>query len=383
MEKQNRIAGKFIAGVIALTGAAELLSLHHESQKQDQENLVDDAIGEKEIEPPGPEGDPAYCVEHPVEAELRKQISHLPKEQREEQLTHLSHAFDVANRLIRVHRYPDKIQEKKYYAACYDLAQWSEMEKSLELASNKTGIPVNALKAIGFLESQMHTDASRKDTKVDGAFQMTLETAKRAATHAKAIFGTEISVIAKEDLQDFETSAKLAALELKTLKERYGQLDLAMVAYSSSETALKEKIKASFPDIDFGEAEWKQMKQHHEAETVANATYKKLLHLEKAKNVKAEHRDAMIQAMKIVTAEGEAYKKSFAKWKKIQTDLPSTLEKAGVNLLSLFDAAENVGEVPHSLTYALAVDGVAKNANIHIALARAQKLIAEKRIATE
>ncbi len=383
MEKSNRIAGKFVAGIIALTGAAELLSMHHDSQKQDQQNLVDDGINEKETESFGLEVDPIFCAEHPVEAELRKQISHLPKEKRDEQLQHLSHSLDVANRLIRDKRYPDKIQEKKYFGACYDLVKWSAMEKSLELASNKTGIPINALKAIGFLESQMHTNASREDTNVDGAFQMTLETAKRAAIHAKAVFGSEITIETKDDLKDFETSAKLAALELKTLKDRYGQLDLAMVAYSSSETALKEKIKAAFPEIDFGEKEWKEMKQHYEAETVANATYKKFVHLEKLKNVKSEHHDAMIQAMKIVTTEGEAYKKSFAKWKKIQTELPATLEKAGVNVLSLFDAAEKTGDVPHSLTYALAVDDVAKNATIHIALARAQKMITEKRIANE
>ena len=236
--KEPRGLSKIVAVMLGIGGLSAMTA--RESQKPVLEKAPTILPEEKEVHP---ELDPVFVAEHPMEAELLK--CHVEQES-------IQASFTEAGELIRSHRYGDSVNEKKYFDACRTPEQWEPIQKSIQFASEKTGVPEQVLIAMGFIESKFDESAERKDTHVYGPYQMTLETAQEAAKDARACFGFPIEVTSVEDLKETKTAVRLAALRLRSLTKQYGQLGLAIIDYDSGRVELEHKIKEAFPAIDLG-----------------------------------------------------------------------------------------------------------------------------------
>ncbi len=352
MSKEYRFFPKIVAGLLAVGGIAALAE--REAPPVKQESPV------KEVETPVQkkeeisEEEKQFRAEHPIEAELR--AAHVSE-------ADAHAALQDAAELIRSHRYEGVAQEETYFAACKDAETWKQVKQHIHEASEKTGVPERVLIAMGFIESQFKEQAERKDTQVYGPYQMTLETARESAKEAEACFGTKMEVQGVKDLKDTKTAVRLAALRLRTLKKRYGQLGLAIVGYAGGHVGLEKKIKEAFPDVDLGGKDWSDMERHHKAEGEAQKLRDRILaRMKRGRGTDAD-RAALRAAVRTFEAAGQAYTKAKASWKQKRAALPIALSEAGVNLHALYAfEKKRGGDVPHSLTYPLALDDIAERA---------------------
>ncbi|MCX6714997.1 MAG: transglycosylase SLT domain-containing protein [Candidatus Uhrbacteria bacterium] len=352
---KNRFLPRIVAGLLAVGGIAALVE--REPVKPVAEKPIskpEKPIEKKEL---GPESDPKFCAEHPIEAELRSHKVPLDKMQA---------ALESAAELIRSHRYGDAKNEEKYFGACRDTERWASIQKSIHYASEKTGVPERVLIAMGLIESQFKEEAERSDTSVYGPYQMTLETAQEAAKDAKACFEFPIEVNTSDDLKETKIAVRLAALRLHALEKQYGQLGLAIIDYAGGRVGLEQKIKEAFPKIDLGEKDWTDMQRHHAAELQAQKQRDAILKRMKGGRVTDVDRQALRRAIGAFEAAGMAYTKAKVSWKQKRADLPKVLSDAGVTALALYEHEKaKGGEVPHSITYPFALDAIAERAEHH------------------
>jgi len=353
--KKHRFLSEIVAGILAFGGLTALAD--REPVKASVETPVPEPEKPVQKIERGLEQDPQFQVEHPIEAELR--ALHVSPDV-------MRTAMNDAAELIRSHRYGDAKNEETYFAACRDTERWAEIQKSAEYASEKTGIPKRVLLAMGLMESQFRENASRSDTDVHGPYQMTLATAKDAAKNAGACFGFPIKVDSVEDLKETKTAVRLAALDLKSRKKEYGQLGLAIIGYAGGRVALEKKIKEAFPEVDLGAKDWSEMQRHHLAERTAQKQRDGIFMRMKGGRVSDVDRKELRKVVGLFEAAGAAYIKAKKAWKEKRDNLPKTLADAGVTAISLYEHEKaKGGEVPHSITYPLALDDLAERAERH------------------
>lgn len=353
--KKHRLIPGIVAGLLSVGGISAMTERGEKKEGMVQpENESPKEIHKQES---GPESDSKFCAEHPIEAELRtKNVS--PESVKE--------AMSSAAEFVRSHRFHDEKNEEKYFAACRDAERWDGIQKSIHFASEKTGVPERVLIAMGLIESQFHESAQREDTGVFGPYQMTLATAQEAAKDAQASFGFPIDVKTGKDLQETKTAVRLAALRLKSLKQKYGQLGLAIADYAGGRVGLEKKISEHFPEVDFGKKEWDDMQRHHKAEQEAKKKRDILLLQMKRGPLSTAGKQALKMAVQTMESAGMAYQKSKQGWKQKRDQLPQSLADAGVNILSLYQKEQaHKDEVPHSITYALTLDDLAERADRH------------------
>lgn len=362
--KEHRLFPKIVAGLLAVGGLGALVE---REPKQVKAEKTDDVNRETSVGVPlvgthlkkehRPEQDSKFCAEHPIEAELRSHNVSVEKMQA---------ALEDASEIVRSNRYGDEKNEAKYFSVCHDTDRWASIQKSIHYASEKTGVPEYVLTAIGLIESQFNEDASRSDTKVYGPYQMTLETAEEAAKDAKECFGFPIEVNSTEDLKETKTAVRLAALRLRALEKRYGQLSLAIMDYAGGRVSLEQKMKEAFPNVDFGEKDWADMQRHHLAERQAQKKRDEMLkQMKQGRGTDHDHQ-ALRQTVHVFEAAGLAYTKAKNSWKEKRAVLPRTLANAGVTVLALYEHEKaKGGDVPHSITYPLALDAIAARAEKH------------------
>lgn len=234
MSKEQRILPRIVAGLLAIGGLTTLVE--HEPVKASVEKQAPEPKKSEEKKEILSEEDPVFCVEHPIESELRThKVS----------LENMNAAMQDAAELIRLHRYGDKKNEEKYFSACRDTERWSAIYKDIQYASEKTGVPERVLVAMGLIESQFKEDEERLDTQTYGPYQLQLETAKEAAEDATSCFGFPIEVQSTDDLKNTKTAIQLAALRLRSLHKQYGQLGLAIMDYAGGQAGLQQKNKRS------------------------------------------------------------------------------------------------------------------------------------------
>ncbi|OGL62046.1 hypothetical protein A3E97_03065 [Candidatus Uhrbacteria bacterium RIFCSPHIGHO2_12_FULL_47_12] len=360
--KQNRFLPRIVAGLLAVGGISALAE--HASNTPVKEFDTPERDPRKDASQPAPEDESKklerarkFSAEHPMEAELR--AHNVPVEK-------IQAAMIDAAELIRSHRYSDEVNEKNYFAACREPERWAAIQKSVQYASDKTGVPVRVLNAMGLIESQFKEDASRSDTNVYGPYQITLATAKEAAKDAAACFEFPIVVNKAEDLKETKTAVRLAALRLRSLKQQYGQLGLAIMDYAGGRVGLEKKIKEAFPDVDLGEKDWAAMERHHAAERQAQKQRDAILKRMKGGRVTDADRQALRRAVGAFEAAGAAYTKAKNAWRQKRADLPKTLKDAGVTVVALYEHEKaKGGEAPHSITYSLALDDIGARAEKH------------------
>ena len=357
MSKEHRFLPRIVAGLLAVGGIAALAErepVKVVSGKEDKDvgvPLVGTHVEKKEARP---EEDPKFCAEHPIEAELRSKNVPIEK---------MRAAMDDAAELIRSHRYSDAKNEEKYFAACRDTKRWAEIQKSIQYASEKTGVPERVLIAMGLIESQFKEDAARSDTDVHGPYMLMRETAKDAAKGAQACFGFPIEVNTVEDLKETKTAVRLAALSLKEGREIYGDLGLAIIRFAGGRVGLEQKIKEAFPNVDLGAKDWADMERHHAAEGQAQKQRNAILKRMKGGSASDTDRKALRQAVGAFEAAGAAYTKAKIVWKQKRADLPRVLKDAGVTAVALYEHEKaKGGDVPDSITYPLALDDIATRA---------------------
>lgn len=275
-------------------------------------------------------------------------------------------AIQFSDSLVARHRFKNEDREADYFEACYDKENWKEIKTYAAKASEKTGVPQDLLISIGFIESRFKPSLSRKDTKVYGPLQMTLDTGKKAAKESETIYGKEIIVDGPEDLMTIKNGLMLAAIHLKNLEAKYGQWGLAVVAYSSGEGSLEKKINSEFPDVDIGASDRSQMRTAFESATKAKKTVTKLLLVKKSGNLIKQQVVALEKARAELTEARTKYRELEKLWRDKLAKMPETLRKSGVNVFTLFDEFQSRGDnLPHSLTYPLALDSISQKANIH------------------
>jgi len=317
--------------------------------------------------------------EHPIESEVREVFAskQVLSEQQSKQLVNLPEYVTESFELVRDNRFPNAEEEKKTFQVVYDQEKWKSHLKSIRFASEKTGVPLRVLIAMGFIESKFDPKAVNTKTMVYGPYQMKLATAQQVARSAKEVYGFPIKVESEEDLKDVKTGVRLAALYLKQLKSQYGQLGLAIAAYSSGDKTLEDKIEKAFPKTDLGAKEWKEMERFHLAETKAKQTYDQLLKLMNTGMASNDQLREMRKVAKEFSAQTEAYKKAKATWLKKRSSLAQTWQNDGVTLLGLYaHAKKSESVVPHSLSYPLALDQIAALAHKHAELAKVpQKVV--------
>jgi hypothetical protein len=354
---KKRFLPEMLAGLLAIGAVAGISKKERVGEKLEVDEKEVGKSGreeEKKREEKKPEQDPVFCRAHPIEAELRSHHVSIEK---------MHKAFFEVAELIRSHRYRDPKNEEKYFAVCRDDVRWEGIQKSIAYASQKTGVPERVLVAIGLMESQFQEDIERSDTHVYGPYQMTLATAKEAAKDAQECFGFPISVKSGEDLKETKTAVRLAALRLRSLTKQYGQLGLAIVDYAGGRVGLEKKIKEAFPNVDLGEKNWTAMGRHHLAERQAQKLRDEILKRMKQGRVTDRDRAALRHVIGQFEAAGVAYTKAKKTWQEKRTNLPKTLADAGVNVLALYEHEKaKGGEVPHSITYPLALDEMAEMA---------------------
>jgi hypothetical protein len=360
MSKESRFIPKIVAGLLAIGGVGAVLHekepvpIRAEIEDVPKEEKEDGALEKKEL---GPEADPVFRAEHPITAELLKHGPSLEK---------IQTAIEEAAESIRSHRYGDPKNEEKYFAACRDQDRWSQIQKSIEFASEKTGVPERVLIAMGFIESQFNESAERSDTDVYGPYQMTLDTAKEAARDAEEVFGFPIEVKTVEDLRETKTAVRLAALRLRALKKYYGQLGFAIADYAGGRVGLEKKIKEAFPDVDMGAKDWKDMERHHLAERQAQKQRNELLKRLKQGRASDADRKVLREVVGRFEAAGRAYTLSKKNWSEKRTKLPKALEDAGATVLGLYEhEKERGGSIPESIVYPLALERIAERAELH------------------
>lgn len=360
--KQNRFIPKIVAGILAAGGIYSIAEKESDRASQEKrEKSKKNSVNEQEM---NSELDPLFIKEHPLQAELLAEKIPLEK---------ILTAFNESAELVRSHRYPDQANEETYFAACRDEERWSNIQKSIHFASEKTGIPERILIAMGFIESQFKDSAQRSDTSVYGPYQMTLETAQEAARDAQECFGFPIEVSSVDDLKETKTAIRLAALRLRALKKQYGQLGLALADYAGGRVGLEKKIKEAFPKVDFGQKDWEEMQRHHLAEKQAQKKRDQILRQMKQGRSTDQMRQALRQAIRTFEAAGMAYTKSKKAWREKRNALPVVLKDAGVTILALYEHEKmNSGDVSHSITYPHALEDVAERAIKHEQLAKKQ-----------
>lgn len=357
--KKHRFLSEIVAGILAVGGVATLAE--QGASKSVETSTTPEKVPEKKTSVENvemrPEQNPQFRAEHPIEAELRAQNAPADK---------IQAALQDAADLVQSHRYGDAKNEERYFAACRDKDRWAQIQKSAHFASEKTGVPERILLAMGLMESQFRENASRSDTNVYGPYQMTLATAKDAAKDAEACFGFPIKVDSVEDLKDTKTAVRLAALDLRSREKEYGQLGLAIIGYAGGRVSLEKKIKEAFPDIDLGAKDWADMQRHHLAEHRAQKQRDAIFMRMKGGRVSDADRKELRKVIGLFEAAGAAYKKAKKAWKEKRDNLPKTLADAGVTALALYEHEKaKGGDVPHSITYPLALDDLAERAERH------------------
>jgi hypothetical protein len=360
MSKESRFIPRIVAGLLAIGGVGAVLhekepvAIRAEIDDTPKEEKEDDSLKKKEL---GPEADPVFRAEHPITAELLKHGLPLEK---------IQAAINEASESIRSHRYGDPKNEEKYFSVCRDQDRWSQIQKSIQFASEKTGVPERVLIAMGFIESQFNESAERSDTEVYGPYQMTLDTAKEAAKDAEEVFGFPIEVKTVEDLRETKTAVRLAALRLRALEKYYGQLGFAIVDYAGGRVGLEKKIKEAFPDVDMGAQDWKDMERHHLAERQAQKQRNELLKRMKQGRATDTDRKSLREVVGRFEAAGRAYTLAKKNWSEKRTKLPKSLEDAGATELGLYEyEKERGGSVPESIIYPLALERIAERAEWH------------------
>ena len=364
MSKEYRFLPRIVAGVLAVGAAVGIASHERGSQetKVEKPEKPEKAVEQIEL---GPESDPKFCAEHPIEAELRRHKVDTDK---------MRAALDEASESIRAHRYGDAKNEEEYFGACRDVKRWQGIENSIKYAAEKTGVPESVLTAMGFIESQFDESAERSDTKVYGPYQMTLETAKLAAKDARECFGFPIEVKTVKDLRDTKKAVQLAALHLRAKQKQYGdrQLGLAIIDFAGGH--VEKRIHDADPKIDLGEKDWKDMERHHLAEGQFQKQRDELLKRIKQGRASDQDRKTLRHVVGQFEAAGIAYKKAKSSWAEKRQKLPKALEDAGITALSLYERAKAKGEkLPDAMIYPFALDQISADAQKHVKEARAEK----------
>ncbi len=368
MANNKRFLGEIFSGLLALGSVADSPSVEKpRGEVRSQE--VEKREEQKEI---GPEMDPIFRVEHPMETEMRMHIHGFSKEKREERLASMKHAMEVASDLVASHRYTNEKSEKEYFAVCYDTEKWNKIVKIAEFASEKTKIPLQVILAMGFIESKMNPRAKNEKTGAIGIMQIKRGAADDAAKLTKQIYGFEIKITSDKDLFDPEINIQLGAVHLSLLEKRLGQLGLAIAAYSSSESVLYEKLSKAFPEIDFGEDDWKEMQKQHDAQIATHEDYMKLVKIAKTDHATKFDHEVMLKSYKAFSDAVNAYKAAKKSWMTKREAIPKELEISDVTILTLFESIEAEGDIPHSITYALAIPDVSKRMQKQIAIAQQQ-----------
>lgn len=264
--------------------------------------------------------------------------------------------------MIEDRRFANDKEKARYFDALLDESRKKKIVHAIKSAARCTGVPEEVLLGIGLIESRWNQDAERKDTEVYGPMQMKLSTAQ---TMAKRINGNqlrfgkqEIEINKPKDLQeDIDTAVLLAAEYLRKLYLKYGQWGLAVAAYSSGEGALDAKIKAFFPEIEFGAGATQKRENHSKALTKLKEERRKyqeqLLH---------DPDNTMIKKMieeinRQWRAHNEGYARHNAEEQKAANNLPEELARHGVCAQTLcMKDEESSDDEKHSLQYPLMLD---------------------------
>lgn len=282
-----------------------------------------------------------------------------------ENTEHVHACLDEVAEMVKEHRYGSEVQERRYFSIVEKKAAWNRIQTWIHETSEKTGVPKQILIGMGFIESQFLSRAARKDTKVFGAFQMKLEVARAAARDSKEVFGKQIIVNSGADLYATKTAIQLAALEMRRLHDIYGQWDLAAVAYAGGHGALEKKLKEVDPELNCGQNDWRDMERHHKTGTLARKERDKLLKKAKRGKMSPEDKKALRLAVLKHEQSARAYKEAKARWRSARDQLAEELWNRKLSAIALYDHAKAKGEsVPHSITYALALDDIAERARI-------------------
>ncbi len=365
MANHKRFLGELFSGLIALGGAAD--SSPVEKPKMEDARPLSDSLLRKERggdvnREVRIELDPIFRAEHPIEAELQSLKNDLPKEKRESFEKKISHALQNAEEYVRGNLYKNPKDEQKYFSACYETEQWGHIKETAAFVSEKTGMPADALLAMGFIETQFDERAEHiqenENNSAFGTHQFTVRTAQRISKRAKAMYGFEIPVNSKEDLFNTKTSLLLAGLLFHENRGHYGQDGLAIATHASSNTSVEHLIESSFP-VDLGTSDWKKMETLHAQEVEFHDAYNALTEQYKSGDERVSKSELRL-AYKKFEDTANAYKKVKASWKGKRAQTSKILRDAGVNLATLHARLEKKGDVPFFITYAFAVDGVAK-----------------------
>lgn len=366
MRNERRIVEGLMAAALAVGGVSDAQKAE-KSKIEQTETITLEKKGEQPTEVlKESEADLKFKREHPIAAELQAEIQHLPKEQQEEAFVQLSRALADAQALVREKRFEHTSEEKRYFSVCYNFERWREIYTSAQFASDKTGIPLRTLIGIGFLESKFKTDASREDTGVYGAFQMTIDTAKAASRSAKKVFGFPIPVRSSEDLFVLKNNMRLAALRLKSLEKQFGQLGLAITAYAGGDYALEKKIVHKFPKIDLGHRDWEIMVKANREGKELSEKVKTLTQIVRSGRATPTQTKELSIATRALFATRDTYIKAKLRRDKKRADIPGLLRAQHVNILTLHDAFKKDGDVPHSITYPLMLDTMGELAEKHV-----------------
>lgn len=366
MRNERRIVEGLITAALAVGGVSDAPKPEKSSIKQTETKILEKK-GEQPIEVlKESEADLKFKREHPIAAELQAEIQHLPKEQQEEAFVQLSRALADAQALVREKRFEHTSEEKRYFSVCYNSERWQEIIASARFASEKTGVPLRTLIGIGFLESKFKTDASREDTGVYGAFQMTIDTAKTASRSAKKVFGFPIPVRSPEDLFVMKNSTRLAALRLRSLEKQFGQLGLAISAYAGGDFGLKKKIVEAFPEIDLGHRDWEIMVKANREGKELQKKVQSLIQIVRSGRATPTQTKELSIATRALSATRDTYIKAKMRRDKKRADIPGLLRKHHVNVLSLYESLKKEGDVPHSITYPFMLDMMGELAEKHV-----------------
>ena len=367
MANHKRFLGEIFSGLLALSNVADTPSV--EKPRVEVKIQEFDKVEQKEN---GPEMDPNFRIEHPLEAEMRLQMHGLSEEKKDARIELMKHAMGIANELVASHRYTNEKSEKEYFAVCYDSEKWDKLVEVAEFASEKTKVPSQVILAMGFIESKMNPGAKNEETGAIGLMQITRATADDTVKIASKLYGREIKITSDEDLLDPELNMLLGAARLYVLNERLGQIGLAIAAYASSESALYEKLSKAFPEMDFGQDDWKEMKKQHDLKIKTHEDYMKLVKLSKTDHSKKTDHEAVLKSYKAFSDSVNAYKSAKELWSAKRAMIPEELKNSDATILTLFESIETDGFVPHSITYPPALDDLANRMRRHVENAKRQ-----------
>lgn len=202
--------------------------------------------------------------------------------------------------------------------------------------------------------------------------QITRATADDTVKIASKLYGRDIQLTSDEDLFDPELNMQLGAAHIYVLEKRLGQLGLAIAAYASSESALYEKLSEAFPEIDFGQDDWKEMQKQHDAQITTHEAYIKLVELSKTDHSKKTDHEAVLKSYKAFSDSVNAYKTAKESWSAKRAMIPVELKNSDATILTLFESIVADGSVPHSITYPPALDDLALRMRRHVENAKRQ-----------